>query len=125
MIKLSNKEALALLSPTAQKLFADSSKPFPTKESFMILDLIQLIEQRIKLFHKQVNEVVEKYEGKVSAARIPVFKKETNRIAAEEEIQKLKEVQLEYPCEKFKLTDDWPKLSVEEAYILKPLIYTE
>lgn len=99
MIKLKNKDAFALISPVAQRLFTDSRRPFPVRDTFLLLDIVQQIQDR-----------AEKIKSKELTP---------------EELKEFEEIELEYHGEKLTISDDWPKLSVQEAMILKPLIKEE
>lgn len=122
MIKLTNKEASALLSPVAQRLFSDSRRPFPVRDTFLILDLINSIEPRNKTFNTQLSEIVKKYDGEILPTGSVKLKDESKRSELEGKIDELSKIELEYPSEKLTITDGWPNLSVQEAHILKPII---
>ena len=122
MIKLKNKEASHLLSPVAQRLFSDSRRPFPAKDTFLILDLIGSIEPRIKQYNQKVSEIVSENDGEILPTGALKFKDESKRAEVESKIEELSQIELEYPGEKLRITDGWPNLSVQEAHILKPII---
>ena len=121
MIKLTNKEASMLLSPVAQRLFTDHRRPFPTRHTFMILDLVNNIESRIELYRKQTHEVIEKYNGVIKSDGSVACTSEKDTLELSEKLRELNDIQLEYPGELLTM-EDWPKLSVQEAMILKPLL---
>ncbi len=122
MIKLKNKEASYLLSPVAQRLFSDNRRPFPAKDTFLILDLIGIIEPRIKQYNQKVSEIVSENDGEILPTGAIKLKDESKRIEVESKIEELSQIELEYPGEKLRITDGWPNLSVQEAHILKPII---
>lgn len=122
MIKLKNKEASALLSPTAQMLFSDSKRQFPVKDSFLLLDLIKMIEERIKPFNEKIREIVIKYNGVILPNGSIKLPPDNESEIAINEISELNNVELEYSFEKLKIKDNWPNLSVQEAHILEPII---
>lgn len=122
MIKLSNKEASALLSPIANVLFNDPNRKFPITVSFTILDIIQEAEKRIKLFRDKVKEIIEQNNGEIEENGEYKFKVVEDRKKAEDEISSLSSLEFEYSGDFLEITEDWPKLSIQEAYILKPLI---
>ena len=122
MIKLSNKEASALLSPIANVLFNDPNRKFPITVSFTILDIIQEAEKRIKLFRDKVKEIVEQNNGEIEESGELKFKAVEDRKKAEDEISSLSSLEFEYSGDLLEITEDWPQLSIQEAYILKPLI---
>ena len=122
MIKLKNKEASALLSPTAQMLFSDSKRQFPVKDSFLILDLIKMIEERLKPFNEKIKEIISEYNGLILPDGRIKFPPDKNSNEALNKISELNNTELEYSFEKLTIKDSWPKLSVQEAHILQPII---
>lgn len=122
MIKLSNNEALSIVSKKAISLFNDDDRPFPVKDMFKILDIVKMIEVRVKLYYEQLDKINKKNNGAVGNSGIMDYKTDTDRENAAKEITELLETELEYNFEPLEIKDDWPKLSLTEAYILKPLI---
>lgn len=122
MIKLTNRQATALLSPAAQKLFSSEDRRFPIDAIFMILDIIKLAEVRSKLYREQLDKILDAHGGKIKPDGSISFNGSIDTEQAVEEIKKLNDIEMEYPGEKLKITDDWPNLQLNEAYIIEPLI---
>lgn len=122
MIKLTNKEASDLLSPIATKLFIDSNRPFPNRDSFLLEDIVDIIQKRLKPYHKKFREIVESYGGTIIDGGHIIYDTPENQALAEKDLIELNETQLEYTFEPITVKDDWPRLSIAEAKILKPLI---
>lgn len=125
MIKLSNKQASALISPVAQMLFSDNRRPFPIRDAFLLLDLTKNIEQRIKPYRDKFSDIVNKSGGVILPDGSIKIEDEEKRFEAKKMLSELNDIELEYPGEQLKITDEWPKLSVQEASILQPLISKE
>lgn len=125
MIKLSNKQASALISPVAQMLFSDNRRPFPIRDAFLLLDLTKNIEQRIKPYRDKFSDIVNESGGVILPDGSIKIEDEEKRFEAKKMLSELNDIELEYPGEQLKITDEWPKLSVQEASILQPLISKE
>ena len=122
MIKLSNDEQQALLSKAAVRLFTDSNRPFPTKDIFQILDLIELIEKRSKTYREQFKKIIDDHNGKVDDRNNVTYETDEDKAKAIEKILELNAATLEYNFEPLTVDDKWPNLTLAEASILKPLI---
>jgi len=125
VIKLSNKQASALISPVAQMLFSDNRRPFPIRDAFLLLDLTKNIEQRIKPYRDKFSDIVNESGGVILPDGSIKIEDEEKRFEAKKMLSELNDIELEYPGEQLKITDEWPKLSVQEASILQPLISKE
>ena len=125
MIKLSNKQASALISSVAQMLFSDNRRPFPIRDAFLLLDLTKNIEQRIKPYRAKFSDIVNESGGVILPDGSIKIEDEEKRFEAKKMLSELNDIELEYPGEQLKITDEWPKLSVQEASILQPLILKE
>lgn len=125
MIKLSNKQASALISPVAKILFSDNQRPFPIRDAFLLLDLTKNIEQRIKPYRDKFSDIVNKSGGVILPDGSIKIEDEEKRFEVKKMLSELNDTELEYPGEQLKITDEWPKLSVQEASILQPLISKE
>lgn len=99
MIKLNNKEASILISPAAQRLFSDNRRPFPVRDTFLLLDIIRQIEDRLKPYR--------------------------DKLQTEDDYKEFEKIEFEYSFNPITIKDDWPKLSVQEAMILNPIIKKE
>lgn len=122
MISLTNKQAAALLSQTANELFTDPTRSFPVKDSFLILSVVQEVESKVKLFREKTREIILNNNGKFAESGDITFDDIEDKLKAEKEIDCLSAVKLDYAGDLIEVKDDWPKLSIQEAMILKPLI---
>ena len=122
MIRLTNNQAQALLSKAAVNLFADSTRPFPTKDIFNILDLVEMVEKRNRTYLKQYRKIIEDNKGVIGDDQKIKYASDEDKNKAIEQLIELNEAKLEYQFEPLDIKDDWPRLSLAEASILKPLI---
>jgi hypothetical protein len=122
MIKLTNRQASALLSPTAQLLFNDPNRNFPVKDTFVLADILQSIDSRIKVYREQLKKIIEANGGEIADDGKITYSKDGDSEKALKEMEELNDIELEYPGRLLKINNDWPKLSLQEAIILKPLI---
>lgn len=118
MIRLTNSQSSALMTPIIQKLFDDETRTFPIQDAFKLTDLLTAVQGRMKAYFEQVQKIAKEDGAKIG----------TNgaisglSIDAQKKIAELNQVELEYNCDKLDITDDWPKLSLSEASILRPLL---
>lgn len=122
MIKLTNREAHELHTPIAVRLFSDPRRPFPTKDAFLLLDIVDTVKDRVERYHEQFRKIVSEYNGTFDPNGAVRYVTEEESKDATEKIKELNEIELEYPIEPLIMNDDWPRLSLAEASILKPLI---
>lgn len=106
------------MTPIIQKLFDDETRTFPIQDAFKLTDLLTAVQGRMKAYFEQVQKIAKEDGAKIG----------TNgaisglSIDAQKKIAELNQVELEYNCDKLDITDDWPKLSLSEASILRPLL---
>lgn len=122
MIKLTNKQCDLLLSPLAQNLFTDQKRSFPTEIAFKLLDIITCIRSRIVSYHETFREIVEENDGIIEANGNIKYPSEEKKTAANNSLEILASIEIEINGFKLVVDDSWPKLSIAEAQILKPLI---
>lgn len=124
MFKITTAQAANFSSPSIAKLFDDATRPFPTEDAFRLADIIDQINEKIKLYQKQARKVVEGCTGEIDKQGNITYFDPDGESKAESELEKLKSVELEFTGDLLTKTDDWPNLSLHEALILKPLIAT-
>ena len=118
MIKLTNLQCSALMTKTIQNLFSDESRQFPIQDAFKLSDLLTTVQSRMKAYFEQVQKI-----AKEDGAKIEANGAVSNlSIDAQKKLIELNQAELEYNFEKLDITDDWPKLSLSEASILRPLL---
>lgn len=122
MLKLTNLEASFLVSPIMHQLYSDPARQFPTETSFALADLVICIETRIDAYHKKFREIVTAHKGVIESSGRITYPDENSLMAAKAELEKINAITLEYPCDLIERTDEWPKLAVNEAKILKPIL---
>lgn len=122
MIKISNIQASAFTSPLISKLFSDESRPFPIEDAFKLSDMIQEIQKKASAYRAAVVKVVEQFDGIIADDGVVTYPNTEKQALAVAEVEKLNAVELEYPGEKLTPNDQWPKLSIAEATILRPLL---
>jgi len=118
MIKLTNSQCSALMTPTIKKLFDDSSRQFPIQDAFKLSDLLTALQGRMKAYFEQVQKIAKEDNAKIEANGAV----SGLSIEAQKKIAELNRTELEYNFEKLDITDDWPKLTLSEASILRPLL---
>lgn len=120
MLKLKNSEAAALLSPAAQKMFAE--KDFPISAGFKILSIVKALGPSVEAYRLKYRQIIDAHGGKLSASGAVSFADPGDEALAAAEINELDAVELEYLGDKLTPNDAWPKLTIRETEILSPLI---
>lgn len=123
MIKITQGHAhLIINSPVAGKLFNDDKKQFPLKSALIIADFIEQIKSRQQAYIDTVKKIVKKYNGITSHDGSIAYDDPLNRDRAGKEISEINQVEIELNGEQLTIDDDWPKLTLAEASLLKPFI---
>lgn len=122
MFKITNAQAQSFSSPIISKLLNDASRPFPVDAAFQLADIIQQIHAKTKIYYEILKETIISCNGKIDDKGCVSYPDPDDRDKAELELDKLNKVEIELTGELLTKTDDWPKLSLNEAIILKPLI---
>ena len=125
MFKMKNNQAMALNSATMNDLLTDKTRCFPTETAFQISDILYQVGTRVKAYQDALKAIAEKHKGVLHPDGRVVFEDPANAPLAKADIDALGEVELEYTGEKLKMTSDWPKLTLAEAMILRPLIHAK
>jgi hypothetical protein len=123
MIRITNLQASSFLLPIMQTLYQDSSRQFPAKDAFRLIDLVNQVQARMGAYNDAKLKIVQKYEGDINQETGAIgYRTNKDRNAAMEEINELNSVEIEIPVDKIKYSPDWPKLTMAEASILDPLV---
>lgn len=122
MIKLTNRQCDALLSPLAQKLFTNEDRKFPVDVAFKLLDIITCIRQRIKSYHTTFRDIVKRNGGTIDDLGVITYNSTQGRSKANEEIEDLMTMEIEIHGFKIPMDKSWPELTIAEAEILRPII---
>lgn len=122
MFKMSNQQAMALNSPVMQNLLNDHSRCFPTDTAFKLADILHQLGPRIQTYQTSLKAIAVKHNGNIQPDGRVDFKNPSDGQNAAKEIEALASIELEYTGEKLTMTSDWPKLTVAEAMLLRPLI---
>ena len=125
MIKLTNAQLNAFNAPIITQLFQDTARQFPVKDAFMILDAIQAFQPKLQVYNAMVQNIVKKYNGTPQAGGGVECEKMEDRISLQKEIDDLNEIEVQVKGVKpVRMGPEWPKLTISEAAILRPLIET-
>lgn len=122
MIKLTNGQAAAFNTQIIANLFADQNRQFPIEDAFRLSDAIQQIQSRLPAYKKQLKKIVDENNGTVNEAGIVNYPDPTKAATANEQIERLNKITFEVNSEPVKMSADWPKLTLAEATILRPLL---
>lgn len=122
MIKLTNAQAAAINTDIIAKLFNDNSRQFPITDAFKLADVLQEIQKRLKVYYVKQKEIIESHGGKIHENGAVTYPKPEDQLRAAQGIAELNSIELEYPGSKLQMTHEWPKLSLAEATVLRPLV---
>lgn len=124
MIKLKNEQVAGFLSPIVSKLFDDKERRFPISAAFKLSDLIDQVQKKANNYQKHARSIVEKYGGDIKQNGMIVYASVENKEKAQLEMDELNSIEVEVMGDRLEWDDNWPDLSINEAFILKPLINT-
>lgn len=122
MVKLTNREASGFVSPVIVELFNSKDRRFPIKDAFRIAEMIQDIQKKFKIAQDQTRFIIESGGGKIHEDGRVEYKTFEDQKNATEKLEELDGIVVSIPGEKIEQKDSWPDLSVQEAYLLKPII---
>jgi hypothetical protein len=122
MIKLSNKNIMALLSFGVKDLISDACRPFPVKDAFRLAELLDLIEAKARVYREQIKSIIESHGGNIDNNGMVSYDSVDNRNTVEIKMGELDMVKVEIPWEPFESMGDWPRLTIQEALLLSPLV---
>lgn len=123
MIKLTNAQAAALASPALMNLLADQETAFPYVDAFKISDIITQVQAKQKEMQKAIRQIIEDHKGEIDEESGRVTYPSTElRKQASDKIEELNSIEMEYTGSAIKPKEDWPRLSVAIATILRPIL---
>ena len=122
MIKIKNGEASAFNSQAIADLFSNDARQFPVEDAFRLLDMIDSIQKRLETYHKTVKRIIDDHQGKVDGKGRITYPNMENQESAQQKIMSLNEIEIEIAGERINPNDQWPKLTLTEAAILRPLL---
>lgn len=122
MIKITNQQLSAFNSQIINKLLDDDNRVFPVEDAFRIADFIQQIQSRMRVYHERARKIVLAAGGKVDDKGQVTYDDPGGFQKADQDIRRLDAVEVELTGESIKMSPDWPKLSLKEALILRPLL---
>lgn len=124
-MELTNIEIMNFNSPVMQQLFTDKERIFPVQDAFRLTAFIQSLKGLQDSYNSVMKDIIEKHEGKIDPKTgIVTYPSQGDEDKAVAECNQLNEVVVNVPLPggKFTITPEWPKLTLAEAMILKPLI---
>lgn len=122
MIKIKNGEASAFNSPAIANLFNNDQRQFPVEDAFKLLDMINNIQQRLEPYRQTVKKVISEHQGKIDSKGMVSYPDAQKQESARKKIETLNQIEIEISGNRLNPTDDWPKLTLTEAAILRPLL---
>lgn len=122
MIKIKNGEASAFNSPAIANLFNNDQRQFPVDDAFQLLDMINSIQIRLEPYHQTVKKIISEHHGKVDGKGKISYPDPQSQESARKKIETLNDIEIEITGNRLNPTEDWPKLTLTEAAILRPLL---
>ena len=122
MFTINNGQAGAFNSPAIGKLFAAEDRQFPVDDAFRLADIIRQIHEKSSLYKDQTKKLVETNGGTIANDGRVRYKSKDDATIVQQELDKLNAVELELTGTKVKPTSAWPKLTLAEATILRPIL---
>lgn len=122
MLKITNGQAAAFNTQVIANLFSDQSRQFPIEDAFKLSDAIQQIQNRLPAYKTQLRKIIEENGGCVGPSGLVDYPDPKKYEIAQQQIQRLNAISFEVQCESVCINADWPKLSLAEATILRPLL---
>lgn len=120
-VKLNN--AIGLAQPIITELMKDTSRPFPAKFSMRFAGIVRAAQDYIRDFQKAERDLIDKFNGIVSPeGQLALPEDPGVKEAFQKEQRRLLEEPIEFLGELLELTEDCPKLTLQEALILEPFI---
>ena len=125
MIKLKNSQIAAFLNPIINKLFEDETRRFPTLDAFRFAELIMQIQNKALFYQDHSKKIIEKHGAKIGIDGSVSYPDTTKVADVQTELRILGNAEVEIPGDKIKWRDSWPNLSLQEAFILRPIVDME
>lgn len=125
MLKLTNAQISVLNSPVVKNLCEDTTRPFPLDDAFRLAAILDAIGPRVLKFQEAARKIISRHGGEIGPTGAIAYPDTEMRVKASEELNLLNTVELEYVGEKLTPTKEWPKLTLAEAAVLRPIIKHE
>lgn len=125
MFKITMGQASSFNSPVIASLFSDGNKKFPISDGFKLLDFMDQARSKMKRYQEEVRSVIDKNSGDVAETGQVTYPSIELQESAIKEIGELNETEIELTGDKVVPSLEWPKLSLAEMTVLKPLINLE
>lgn len=123
MIEITNAELSGFLNPIVSNLFNDPEREFPIDDAFKLADLLSQIQQKAQIYQSQARKIIEGHGGKINPDGGVEYPENTKLSDVQKDLGILNSVVVQFPGERIKLKkDSWPKLTLMEAFILKPIV---
>lgn len=123
MITLTNEQILAIASPGINSLFTDPARQFSVYDGFKFLEVMAMIKPKVELYNEAVNTIISNNGGTHNGPNTKVeYPSEEQKENAIKSIKELLSIPVEIQVNKLKISDAWPKLTLTELTILKPLL---
>lgn len=122
MLKITNGQAAAFNTQVIANLFSDQSRQFPIEDAFRLSDAIQQIQNRLPAYKNQLKKIIEENGGIVQPSGLVNYPDPKKSETAQQQIDRLNAITFEVQCDSVSISADWPKLSLAEATILRPLL---
>lgn len=122
-VELTNAQLNAFSTPQLRELLGDTKRMFPIKDAFTIHENLEVLQLKIKAYNDTVQALFKKHGVTVEPNGMMVFpKKDGVQQEVQEALKELAEMKVSVELTKLKMGDDWPKLTVTEIAILRPMI---
>lgn len=122
MVKLTNREASGFISPVISELFSSKERRFPVTDAFKIAELIADIQTKMKVHQDQTKRIIESHNGKIQSDGRVLYKDLFDQQECTKKLDELNEIEITIQGDKVKRSDQWPDLTIQEAFLLKPII---
>lgn len=119
---MTNGQAAAFNTQIIADLFSDQKRQFPIEDAFLISDAIQQIQNRIPAYKIQLKKIIDDNGGRVEPTGRVIYSDRSQAETAEQQINRLNAIEIEIACNPVNIGPDWPKLTLAEATILRPLL---
>lgn len=122
MVKLTNREAANFLSPVLTELLNAKDRRFPVADAFRLAEMIEQINSKIKVYQEQTRAVIGSHNGSIGKDGKVTYSSTEGLVAANKELDELNRIVVEVQGNKVEQKDSWPPLSLQEAFILRPIV---
>lgn len=122
-VKMSNVQLNAFTSPQLRELLGDKHRMFPVQTAFAIHENLDVIRRKLKAYNETLQGIFKKHGVTVEPNGAMIYpKKDGVQQEVQQALKELSEMTIEVDLTLIKMGDDWPKLTVTEIAILRPMI---